>query len=479
MIKQFALNPLKKLRNRRSTDSVPRKGTHQLLQYNWVHDRLGLLRQLKPILLIALLCALSLILHLSLLIVFLLIILTLYLVTTQKTTHAFKNILLHLSLLFVIILVLSYIIIQNGGTSYYIPFAVVPILVQMLFCDLGLSLFTTLAASLAVSAVCGNNYNLFLLFTTSGLVSILLVKEAPRRMHVMRAGAVVGLVQAASLFILNQAAISSWGSYLLLFLNGIACSFIVLGILPIFEYLFKTVTDISLLELADFNQPLLQQLIKDAPGTFHHSLVVGNLSDAASKAVGAHALLARVGAYYHDVGKLSKPDYFSENQGNNENIHDDLTPTMSKLVIMNHVKEGLDLAKKYKLSPRLMDFIQQHHGDSLVYYFYLRALQGMEDKDDVNEEGFRYPGPKPSTKETAIVLLADSAEAATRTLKEPTPSNIEELVHKVINNKFIDGQLDACDLTLKDLEQISAVFIHILGAIYHSRIIYPEQGKPR
>jgi putative nucleotidyltransferase with HDIG domain len=193
--------------------------------------------------------------------------------------------------------------------------------------------------------------------------------------------------------------------------------------------------------------------------------------------MGAHALLARVGAYYHDIGKLSKPDYFSENQAHNENIHDELSPTMSKLVIMNHVKEGLDLAKKYKLSPRIMDFIQQHHGNSLVFYFYLRALQGMEDKDDVKEEGFRYPGPKPSSKETAIVLLADSAEAATRTLKDPTPSNVEDLVHKVINNKFIDGQLDACELTLKDLEKISAVFIHILGAIYHSRITYPEQTK--
>ncbi|MCX5714218.1 MAG: HDIG domain-containing protein [Candidatus Omnitrophica bacterium] len=345
---------------------------------------IGKLSQAKLILLITVLCGLSYILHMTLVIVFLLVILVLYLATVKKNTPSFKNVFLYLSLLFVIILSLSYIIIRNGATCYYIPFVAVPMLAEMLFCDLGFSLFTTLAASVAVSSVCGNNFNLFLLFTTSGLVSILLVKEAPRRSQVIRAGIIVGFIQAILLMIISQSAMNHWENYLTLFLNGIACSFITLGTLPIFEYLFNTVTDISLLELADFNQPLLQQLVKEAPGTFHHSLVVGNLSDAAAKAVGAHALLARVGAYYHDIGKLSKPDYFSENQGNNENIHDELSPTMSKLVIMNHVKEGLDLAKKYKLSQRIMDFIQQHHGKSLVYYFYRRALEGKEEDQEVS-----------------------------------------------------------------------------------------------
>jgi hypothetical protein len=193
--------------------------------------------------------------------------------------------------------------------------------------------------------------------------------------------------------------------------------------------------------------------------------------------VGANALLARIGAYYHDIGKLEKSEYFSENQPIDESKHDALSPSMSKLIIMNHVKEGVELAKKYKLSPPLIDFITQHHGNSLVYYFYRKALETLEEDKNVQEEGFRYPGPKPSTKETAIVLLADSVEAACRALKEPTPSRIEEVVHKIINNKFIDGQLDACDLTLKDLEQISAVFIHILSGIYHSRINYPEESR--
>jgi putative nucleotidyltransferase with HDIG domain len=217
-------------------------------------------------------------------------------------------------------------------------------------------------------------------------------------------------------------------------------------------------------------------MILEAPGTYHHSLVVGNLSEAACGAVGANALLARIGAYYHDIGKLQKPDYFSENQNIKESRHDSLTPTMSKLVIMNHVKEGVELAGRYRLNPRIIDFIIQHHGNSLVYYFYRRALESLEEDQEIREEGFRYPGPKPSTKETAVVLLADSVEAAARALKEPTPAKIEELVHKIINNKFIDGQLDECDLTLKDLEKISALFIHILSGIYHGRITYPEGG---
>jgi putative nucleotidyltransferase with HDIG domain len=228
--------------------------------------------------------------------------------------------------------------------------------------------------------------------------------------------------------------------------------------------------------LADFNNPLLQRMIMEAPGTYHHSLIVGNLSESASNAIGANALLARIGAYYHDIGKLNKPDYFSENQMN-DSKHDELTPTMSKMVIINHVKDGVELAKKYRFNPRLIDFIESHHGNSLVYYFYRRALENVED-EQVKEEGFRYSGPRPNTKETAIVMLADTVEAAVRSLKEHTPTKIAEATHKVINNKFIDGQLDECELTLKDLEIIAGIFIRILSGIYHSRVTYPEGNPP-
>jgi len=230
------------------------------------------------------------------------------------------------------------------------------------------------------------------------------------------------------------------------------------------------------LELADFHHPLLERLIQEAPGTFHHSLIVGNLSESAAKTIGANSLLTRVGAYYHDIGKLLKPEYFSENQNKGNSRHDNLSPQISKLVIIKHVKGGLQLAKEYRINPAVIDFIAQHHGTSLVYYFYLRALENQQENAEVEEEGYRYPGPKPKSKETAIVLLADSVEAAVRSVKEPSAKDIEEIVHKVINNKFIDGQLDECDLKLKDLEKIAAVFTKLLCGIYHNRATYPENS---
>jgi putative nucleotidyltransferase with HDIG domain len=343
----------------------------------------------------------------------------------------------------------------------------------MLFEETALSLLLTIASAGSIAYLI-KDIDAGLLFLISGILTVILCRGARKRVTVIRAGFIVGIAQAIALFFIDHFRFGYPFRYLMFTLNGIVSSIIVLGVLPIFEYLFRTVTNISLLEMADFGQPLLQRMVMEAPGTYHHSLVVGNLSEAACQAVGANALLARIGAYYHDIGKLQKPEYFSENQDIKNSKHDNLSPTMSKLVIMNHVTEGVELAKKYRLNCRLMDFIQSHHGTSLVYYFYRRALESLEEDQGVREEGFRYAGPKPNTKETAVVLLADSAEAATRALKEPTPTAIEDVVHKIINNKFIDGQLDECDLTLKDLEKISAVFIRILSGIYHSRITYPE-----
>jgi len=381
--------------------------------------------------------------------------------------------LLNLSLLFVIIFVISYFVIQEGLPIFWIPFTVIPMLSAILFEELGLSLLITLASSISIAYLVGD-IGSGLLFLISGILAIILIRGVRKRITIIRAGFIVGLAQAIALFFIDHFRIGYPQHYLMFILNGIVSGVIVIGILPVFEYLFKTVTNISLLELADFSQPLLQRMVLEAPGTYHHSLVVGNLSEAACLAVGANALLARIGAYYHDIGKLQKPQYFSENQEVKNSKHDTLSPTMSKLVIMNHVNEGLELAKKYRLNPRLIDFIQCHHGTSLVYYFYRHALESLEEDQEVREEGFRYPGPKPNTKETAVVLLADSVEAATKALKEPTPTDIKDVVHKIINNKFIDRQLDECDLTLKDLEKISAIFIRILSGIYHARITYPE-----
>lgn len=387
----------------------------------------------------------------------------------HQQNHFFLNSALLLALIFVI----SYFIVRNRLPAYYIPFSVIPMLATILFRDLNLAMLITVASALTIGSIANNNYYLGILFLISGTASILLVKHIHKRDNIFRAGAIIGLTQAITLFFNQNFQIADWLNYVILLCNGIASGVIVIGVLPVFEYLFNTTTNISLLEL--FHHPLLERLKTEIPGTHHHSLVVGNLSEAACTVIGANALLARIGAYYHDIGKLSKPEYFSENQNENGNKHDTLSPTISKMIIMNHVKEGVELAKKYKLNPVLIDFIQQHHGSSLVYYFYRRALENSENSQEIIEEGFRYPGPKPNRKETAIVLLADSVEAATRTLKEPTPAKIEETVHKIINNKFIDGQLDECELTLKDLEKISSIFIRILTGIYHTRVTYPEK----
>ncbi|MCX5710117.1 MAG: HDIG domain-containing protein [Candidatus Omnitrophica bacterium] len=401
-----------------------------------------------------------------------LLILAFYLKYRRNDFQKFS--LLNFSFLYVLIFVTSYLMVKHGIPVYYIPFAIGPMLAMLLFNSLELSLLLNLACGVTVSAFSPDPFTVLLLFLIGGSLASILVRGARRRTTIIASGLVIGCAQVVTLIFIDRFWLGVPSRYTALFLNGLASGAIVLAILPAFEYLFGTVTNISLLELADFNHPLLQRMIQEAPGTYHHSLVVGNLSESACRAIGCNALLARVGAYYHDIGKLHKPEYFSENQDISASKHEKLSPTMSKLIIMNHVKEGAELAAKYRLSPALADFILQHHGNSLVYYFYRRALEELEDDHEVKEEGFRYPGPKPNTKETAIVLLADSAEAATRALKDSAPAKIEEIVHKVINNKFIDGQLDECDLTLKDLEKISAVFIRILGGIYHARVGYPE-----
>ena len=270
--------------------------------------------------------------------------------------------------------------------------------------------------------------------------------------------------------------------------NGIVTAMLVGGALPLLEHLFQITTDVSWLELSDLNHPLLRRMTIEAPGTYHHSLVVANLAEAAGEKIGANATMCRVCAYFHDVGKLVKPQYFTENMSFERNPHDDLAPTMSALIIIAHVKEGVDLALKYKLNQDVIDIIQQHHGTSLVYYFYQRAIQQQEDAraggkimnireediPEVEEESFRYPGPKPQTKESAIVSLADIVESASRSLEKPTPQKIDQLVNELIEERIADGQLDECDLTLGELRIIAARFRFTLMTMLHTRIAYPK-----
>ncbi|HDR06292.1 MAG TPA: HDIG domain-containing protein, partial [Candidatus Coatesbacteria bacterium] len=243
-------------------------------------------------------------------------------------------------------------------------------------------------------------------------------------------------------------------------------------VLPLFESLFHVTTPVKLLELSDLNHPLLLKLKEKAPGSFYHSLNVGVLAEAAAGAVGANALLARIGAYYHDVGKLTKPEYFVENMPAEASKHESLSPQMSSLVIKSHVKEGVLLAKKHRLPRVIVDFVASHHGTGLISFFYQQALRSDEHRV-LEKDDFRYPGPLAHSKETAIVMLADSAESASRTLSNTSVSAIRLLVRNVVNSKFVDGQLTECDLTLADLSKIGESFANTLTGLLHSRIDYP------
>jgi putative nucleotidyltransferase with HDIG domain len=255
-------------------------------------------------------------------------------------------------------------------------------------------------------------------------------------------------------------------------LGGVGVTAIVSVLLPILEYSFKVTTDISLLELLDLDQPIMKTLMVTAPGTYHHSVIVGNLVESAAEAVGVNPLLARVSAYYHDIGKVKMPDYFIENQSGSISKHEKLTPHMSSMIIINHVKEGVELAKQYKIPEPIIDIIKQHHGTMLVSYFYQKAKDQKEDTSPV-EEDYKYLGPKPQSRVAALVMMADAVEAASKVLTDPTPARITSLVDRIINHIFLDGQLDECELTLKDIHEIKKRFSYILTGIFHKRIDYP------
>jgi len=337
----------------------------------------------------------------------------------------------------------------------------------------------------------------------SGFMAVYLTLQVRRRSRLIRAGLGVGValwLLALAFGLIGPIDLLTPGAndWQMLGLqsamaigNGILTATIVGGVLPILEHFFRVTTDISWLEASDLNHQLLRRMTIEAPGTYHHSLVVANLAEAAGEAIGANGTLCRVCSYFHDVGKLVKPDYFTENMNYERNPHDDLAPTMSALIIIAHVKEGVDLALKHDLNRQIVDVIQEHHGTSLVYYFYKRALQqqgdaraggkimNMREGDlpEVSQESFRYPGPKPQTKESAIISLADMVESASRSLEKPTPQKIEQLVTDLIAQRIADGQLDECDLTLAQLKTIAERFRFTLMTMLHTRIAYPKQDS--
>ena len=361
----------------------------------------------------------------------------------------------------------------------FVPVAA--ILLTILF-DSKIAFFVTVVICFLTASIRGGDYSIAFISLAGSALAIFSVRDVKNRSQIFRSAFFILAGYVVAVFAMgfekNEALYKIFINLGLSGVNAFMSPIIAYGLLIFYEKTFRITTDLTLIELADFNHPLLKQLSTKAPGTFHHSVVMGNMSEAAAEAIGANRILARVGCYYHDVGKIAKPDYFVENQVERKNIHEGLNPNISVKVIIAHVKEGIELAKKYKLPQEVIDFIPMHHGTTLVSYFYNKAKNLVdEDKEDIIDYIYRYPGPKPQTKETGIVMLADTIEASTRTIEDPTPKKLEDKIDEVIKKRFIEGELDECELTLKDLTNIKKAFLKILVGIHHQRIKYPEENK--
>ncbi|HHY76366.1 MAG TPA: HDIG domain-containing protein [Firmicutes bacterium] len=379
--------------------------------------------------------------------------------------------------------VLMVSVVAIGGmaafSGFLIPAATGVLLVSTLF-DRRFGVLFSACMTLVAGTVTGFDVRFMALALSGGLTASLILRSDWNRMHLIRAGFVVALTNTATYIGLGLTGtvpwddILSWRDMLMVMVDGPFSAVLAVGLLPLFEAAFGIITPIKLLELSNPEHPLLHRLLLEAPGTYHHSIMVANLAEAAAMAIGADSLLARVGAYYHDIGKIKRPYFFTENQIQGmENPHDKMSPTLSATVIMSHVKDGLELAREHKVPQVIQDFIVEHHGTMLASYFYNKAA---ESSDRVPEEwDFRYEGPRPRSKETAVVMLADGVEAAVRSLSKPTPARIESVVRKIINDRLLDHQLDRCDLTLKELDIVSETFTKVLAGMFHTRIEYPEQ----
>ncbi len=381
--------------------------------------------------------------------------------------------------IFVLVSFLAYNINHFGLNPYLIPITIGSMLLTIFF-DTKIGFIGTIILSIIIGFLRGNEFNISVVSIFAGTIAVLSVSRIRTRSWLFNSILmIIGayLVSITIMEILRYTPFTTiakyWGYGAI---NGFISPLLVYGLQVIFEYIFDIATDMRLLELSDLNNSLLRKLSIEAPGTYHHSLMVGNLAEAAADSIGANALLARVGAYYHDIGKIEKREYFIENQMRSKNPHEKLSPTMSCLILMNHVKKGLELARKYKLPKQIRDFIAEHHGTNLIAFFYQKALE-KSDNEEINESSFRYPGPKPKTKETGIVMLADAIEAAARTLKDPSPSRIRGMVISIVQDRFRESELDDCPLTLRELTRIIESFETVLLGTFHSRIEYPDQDE--
>lgn len=369
--------------------------------------------------------------------------------------------------------------IDTRNYFYLFPFAAAPMVIRIVLNSEVALVYCAICAPL-LGIMFDSSILVVLYSLLGGIVGAHGVRQCQNRSTIYLAGlklCVVNVAMVLSFQLLNDTLLSLQTVYCLGFAvaGGIVNAAVVMGVIPVLESFFQYTTDIKLLELTNLHAPLLRELMIKAPGTYHHSVVVGSMAESAAEAIHANPLLARVAAYYHDIGKLAKPQYFIENAVPGENRHDRLAPSMSALILTSHVKEGVELAREHHLGKPIIDIIRQSHGTALITFFYQKA-KSMADPEvqNINERDFRYPGPKPQTREAGLVMLADCVEAASRTLADPTPARIQGMVQKLINNIFIDGQLDECELTLNNLHEIAKSFNRILCGIYHHRIDYPE-----
>lgn len=428
--------------------------------------------------------------------------------SNRRLTLIFGTLLLQLLIVKVVVL---------GSNTEDFSGKIAPLLVPYTFAPLTLSallgkkegffalFFGGLWGAFLVDHFTSINIPFLIISQITGLIAVIVTFQLRRRSRLIRAGIYVGIATLILSILFGEMPLSSlplsgdtnWLLFLLqgaaVFTSGLGTSVIVSGLLPILEYLFRVTTDISWLEMADLNHPLLRRLSMEASGTYQHSLSMATLAEAAAEAIDANPTICRVGAYFHDIGKLVKSEYFTENMRSGDNPHQDLTPTMSTLIIAAHVKEGVDLALKNKLHGRIIDIIRQHHGTTVIDFFFQRARQQeedirtggkimnirLEDIPAVSMDQFRYPGPKPSTKEAAIIGLADAAESATRSLERPTPQRIEDLIHTLLKERLHDNQYDECPITIGELHKIADSLVSTLLGMFHTRIAYKKEATAK
>lgn len=382
----------------------------------------------------------------------------------------------------IILLMIGLILILSLGLSYVTsllnPYLVPAAMAGMLLAILTkprIAMVINMVLAVLISYMLGMQIYALLMTLAGGMVGIMFVQARQHRYVIVWAGIAVSLVSIMAILSSEMLSSGGWNrplnSSFYGLMSGMLASVLTIGTLPIWENLFNIITPLRLMELANPNQPLLKRLLMETPGTYHHSIIVANLAESAADAIGANGLMARVGAYYHDIGKLVRPYYFKENQLYSENPHDKLNPVLSKKIITSHTKDGIELAKKYKIPVVIQDFISQHHGTTPVAYFFHKA---KENNSDIEIEDFRYTGPKPTSKEVALVMLADTVEAAVRAMSDRNAEKIEEQIRKLIRDKLLDGQLDNAALTIKDLDTAATSFTKVISGIFHERIEYPD-----